>query len=483
MRRYFDTLGIVLLVSFVLVFGALAAGPAQKDQAKAQGLLPEKLRGPGVFPDNFFNSRIIYTGARGCTACHEDLYSLVKHLSPMLHVAAPTTYGKQDDVRTCLPCHRLAGPLTGPKLGDIMHASHYNNIEFGKKYNGNCFSCHATDTKGNLVLFDEVKYDATFGGFIDPNSEPTMKWVKGRGFPKGHMTGFDMDKDMKGSISFSQNVITDMKDAFKVINFNLPDLKPDTYKLTVKGMVKTEKTYTLVDLQRKPQVEITATKTCFVNGIGGTMISNLKYSGVALKSILDEVGVQPEANIVKLDGVDGWGFPFSLDLLTQRGAILGIAVNGQDFPLDQGYPVVVIIPGEGGASWVKHLGVIELSRAPEKEIPIASKDHPDNPNEIQVNAGFLVPPKDGTEVKAPVHLEGWAFSWNGEPVKAVLFSGDYGKTWRHYKVPEPVDPYRWVYWKFDWYPPAAGRYLLKVKAVTTSGKQQPKEDNLVLVVK
>ena len=394
----------------------------------------------------------------------------------MKHIVAPIPYGKREHVDYCIACHQFGAERAGPKLADIIHASHYNN-----EFNGNCFSCHAINTKGAFVLFDDVKYDATFGGFVVPNVDATIEWVKKRGFPTGHMIGFDMDKDMQGTMSLSQDVVTELKDVFGLVNFELPQIERDSHTLTVKGMVEAEATYTLADLQRKPQTEVAVTKTCLTNPIGGAYIANLQFSGVAFDSILQEVGVRPGANVVKFTGADGWHRTSSLDLLKKRGAILAMAVNGEDLPAELGDPVVLVIPREGGATWVKWVDTVEILEVPEDRIPPASKDYTDRL--VKVNSGFLVPPRDGTEVEGPVRLEGWAYSWGQEPIKAVLLSGDYGKNWRTFEVPEPVDPHRWVYWKFEWDPPASGRYLLKVKSVTTGGKEQPKEDNLVLVVK
>lgn len=158
---------------------------------------PESLEGSGAFPDNYFTSDILHTGSRGCLSCHADLYSLIKNLGPTLHVASHSTYGKQDDILDCKTCHDVADNLTGPKLADIMHASHWNNELFEDTYNGSCWSCHVIDTDGEMALWDAVKYDASLAGFPNATSDGVISWQKARGFETGNMIGFDMVEDLE----------------------------------------------------------------------------------------------------------------------------------------------------------------------------------------------------------------------------------------------------------------------------------------------
>jgi hypothetical protein len=157
---------------------------------------PDSLKGSGAFPDNYFTSNILHTGARGCSACHADMYSLIKNLSPDLHVASHPTYGKQDDILDCKTCHDVATNLTGPKLADIIHSAHENNELFTDTYKGNCWSCHAVNTKNEMVLWETVKYDAALAGFPDATNDDVITWQKARGFENGNMVGFNLVSDL-----------------------------------------------------------------------------------------------------------------------------------------------------------------------------------------------------------------------------------------------------------------------------------------------
>ena len=64
-----------------------------------------------------------------------------------LFPAEDTFLDKNLTYKDCEPCHRAHGKLTGPYLGDLIHASHYGNEQFVAA-NGNCWSCHAMNSAG-----------------------------------------------------------------------------------------------------------------------------------------------------------------------------------------------------------------------------------------------------------------------------------------------------------------------------------------------
>lgn len=171
--------------------------PDQVSNPMARMNSPESLDGSGVFPDNYYTADILHTGARGCMSCHADLYGLVKNLSPTLHVASPPTYGKPDDIKYCLVCHGIAGPLTGPKLSTVIHSMHNNNDLFVDAYEGDCWSCHAINTDGEMVLWDTIKFNASASGYPDANADDVLVWLQMRGFESGNPIGFDVLDDLE----------------------------------------------------------------------------------------------------------------------------------------------------------------------------------------------------------------------------------------------------------------------------------------------
>jgi hypothetical protein len=157
---------------------------------------PESLEGSGVFPDNYFTSDILKTGSRGCLSCHADIYGLVVNMNPIIHPVSYPTYGKTDDIEDCIECHKLAGALGGPSLINSMHSMHMNSTLFEDTYQGSCWSCHALDADGEMVLWDMVKFDAYLAGYNDSTSDGVIQWTVDTGYEKGNMIGFDMVSDL-----------------------------------------------------------------------------------------------------------------------------------------------------------------------------------------------------------------------------------------------------------------------------------------------
>lgn len=287
---------------------------------------------------------------------------------------------------------------------------------------------------------------------------------------------------MSGTISFSQKLITNPDDFYTLINYNVRDITPDEYLLTVTGDVEADSEYSLADLQAMDQVTHRATKTCVINPVGGTEIYNTEHTGVDLISFLEAAGMKEGANAIYAEAYDGWNWTQSIEALSASQAFLGLTMNGEDLAAHHGYPVTLGIPGEPGAEWVKYLQKIEVLTLAEEDLPKPLYEEFSVPFTCyHVNAGFLQPTHDGMETTSPVHIEGWAFSWPRLAVDKIMFSADYGKTWNEYEVPASMDPNQWVYWNIEWTPPGPGHYLLKVKAQSGDVVQQ-REDNVVIVV-
>jgi DMSO/TMAO reductase YedYZ molybdopterin-dependent catalytic subunit len=141
-----------------------------------------------------------------------------------------------------------------------------------------------------------------------------------------------------------------------------PAIAPDDWSLRIHGMVDREITLTYDELLRRPRREMWMTLNCVSNPVGGPLISNAWWSGVSLKALLEEAGVQPGADAVKQTSDDGWtcGTPLAA-LLDGRGAMLAYAMNGEPLPIEHGFPVRTLVPGLYGyvsaTKWVRQIEV------------------------------------------------------------------------------------------------------------------------------
>ena len=184
-------------------------------------------RTSGNFNDTFSTTDMLNAGNRGCNACHEDLWDVMNMKDGYNHILTHVGYDKALTYQDCEPCHRGHTTLTGPYLGDLLHAAHYGSEQFVEA-NGNCWSCHAMDSAGSqgdyqFMLWDDFYDSPALGGYPNiANDETTRYWLSVRGKDSSDAIGFnnrmDTEQNPTISVSFAQDV-TDHEDVFIVNNW------------------------------------------------------------------------------------------------------------------------------------------------------------------------------------------------------------------------------------------------------------------------
>ena len=97
-------------------------------------------------------------------------------------------------------------------------------------------------------------------------------------------------------------------------------------------------------------------------------MGNARWRGVPLKAVLDRAGVQAGSRQVTFNGLDEPVLPdtpdfvkaLDLDHARDGEVMIAYAMNGQDLPWLNGFPVRLVVPGYYGTYWVKHLNEITV---------------------------------------------------------------------------------------------------------------------------
>ena len=309
---------------------------------------------------------------------------------------------------------------------------------------------------------------------------------------------------------FDESIITP-NDAF-FVRYHLAgiplSIDPDTFKLEIGGNVDKPLILSLKDLKGMPHHEIVAVNQCSGNSRGfldprvpggqlanGAM-GNARWTGVLLKTILNIAGVQAGAKEVTFEGLDKPLLPstpdfakaLDIDHARDGEVMLAFAMNGQDIPWLNGYPLRLVVPGHYGTYWVKHLNKITVIDSvfdnfwmktayripdnacacvppggkPEKTVPIGR---------LNVRS-FITNLQYGSRIRAGDTLvRGIAFD-GGSGIREVALSIDMGKTWGSTMLGQDLGKYSFRPWQTR-VKLAPGTRTLMVRATSMSGEVQP----------
>lgn len=462
----------------------------------------------GMFADTYYNTELLNTGNRGCNACHTNLFDVMDlNEDGFEHIMVSTGFDKNGTYKDCEPCHRTHQMLTGPYMGDIVHASHYSNETFVAA-NGNCWSCHAVNSEGaegeyQFVLWDDFMESSAVGGYPTAATDlGTRDWALSRGFSGGYLTSMSVESDPQIEVSFKQEA-TPTEDVFIVNNWG-PEVTgkgvgENTFKIegedetfdwdavnseenavTITG-VNNPQSFTKADLEAMPQTEFTMNLACGTNGNGGCLTANVPMTGVSMEYIIELCGGLVEGNnAVMPEAWDGWvamNMPLDASIYT-HDAYLVTKQYGQDLTPDQGAPIMIASKGGAGVTQVKHVKSINFMQA---ENPFSQ------PGQLTINGMWYQNNGATYKLGDPIELSAAVYSFNRQvgDIQTVSFSFDKGQTWIDFDMADEIegyDPYQWTQATISWTPSGAGSYQIMAQASTADGTQMKDPISLFVVV-
>ncbi|HZB92258.1 MAG TPA: molybdopterin-dependent oxidoreductase [Stellaceae bacterium] len=292
------------------------------------------------------------------------------------------------------------------------------------------------------------------------------------------------------------------------------EVKVESFRLDVHGHVNQALSLSLDDIQKLPQVQLAAVNQCSGNSRGyflprvaggqwsnGAM-GNARWTGVLLKDVLDRAGIKPGAVDVRFRGMDDPVVPnapafmksLAIDHARDGEVMLAYAMNGQQLPLLNGFPLRLVVPGWYSTYWVKMLKEIEVLDQPDTnywmstaytipDTPYASI-HPGQTGVKLVPINRMPPRSFITNIKPgdPVYAgraslaRGIAFG-GASGVARVDFSADGGTSWQATQLGKDEGKYSFRLWQIGFTLPAKGDYLLMVRCTNADGMVQPNAPN------
>jgi hypothetical protein len=263
-----------------------------------------------------------------------------------------------------------------------------------------------------------------------------------------------------------------------------------------------------------PRVELAAVNQCSGNSRGfyqprvpgaqwanGAM-GNALWAGVRLKDVLDRAGVKPGAVQVRIRGLDEpvvEGAPhfmksLAIDHARDGEVMIAYAMNGEQLPLLNGFPLRLVVPGWYATYWVKMLSDIEvldqpdtnywtktaytIPDTPRADIKPGQTGVPVVPINRMVPRSFVTSIGAGANLPAgkPAPLRGIAFGGDCG-VSAVDVSIDGGMSWQPAQLGPDQGQYGFRAWDTKITPPSPGQLAVAVRCTNAKGEAQPGTPN------
>jgi len=261
-------------------------------------------------------------------------------------------------------------------------------------------------------------------------------------------------------------------DQFYRIDINLlpPKVDAATWRLAINGLVSKPAQLSLNEIVARSSVTQALTMSCISNYVGGDLISSNYWTGVRLKDLLVEVGLQPDAAAISITASDGFYESLPLAEAMDERTLLVYAMNGQALTPDHGFPLRIYIPNHYGMKqpkWITQLQVTnQLGAGYWVDRGWSQSATPQTLSTIDT----VIADKAAIAASGMMPLGGIA--WAGlRGISKVEVQID-GAAWIEAGLRNPtLSPLTWVEWRYDW-KPSAGTHQVRVRATDGDGALQ-----------
>ena len=293
---------------------------------------------------------------------------------------------------------------------------------------------------------------------------------------------------------------------YLLVHFDIPAIDPSNWRLHIGGSVRHPVELTLDDVKRRPRVTTAVTMECAGNGRARLLprpisqpwlveaVGTAEWTGTPLRSLLEGVGIEPDAVEVLFTGADhgiekgnehDYERSLTLDDARRGEVLLAYEMNGRPLEPQHGAPLRLLVPGWYGMTSVKWLVRIDALTKPFDGYQQttaywykqSAKEKGEPVTRIKPRA-LMAPPgfpdfltRSRIVERGRVELAGRA--WSGmAKICRVQVSVD--GVWSDAALGPPVGDFAWRPWSFSW-EATAGEHVLGCRAFDEAGNEQPLE--------
>ncbi len=242
--------------------------------------------------------------------------------------------------------------------------------------------------------------------------------------------------------------LTANEDFYRIdINTLSPNVSQEDWSLEVSGLFDNPQNLNLEDLMEFSPTTQTITLGCISNPVGGDLIGTSNWTGLRLRDLLEELGLQPEAKSLVIEASDGFFETVLLTDMLDARTLLVYGMNGQTLPKDHGFPLRIYIPDRYGMKqpkWITKITAVEDE--PEGFWVVRGWSKEARPQIVSVidNVAVDQPTADNL---IPIGGIAWAGDRGIIKVELRFDRGEWIET--TLRVP-PLSPLTWIQWRYNW---------------------------------
>ena len=285
---------------------------------------------------------------------------------------------------------------------------------------------------------------------------------------------------------------TPAADLFVLAHLGIPEVRAETWSLRVDGLVEAPLELSFDELLRRPKRVVETVHQCAGSPLEPTVptrrIANVRWAGVDLRELLEEVEVRSTATHLWAYGLDHGEFAGAqqdyylkdvpLSRLEEGDVLIAYELNEEPLSAKHGFPARLVVPGFFGTNSVKWLSRLQLAGARAKSLfttrfyndTVPESDGTKPVWEIAPESIIVSPAPDSSLPAGDTEIWGWA--WSAGDVGAVEVSTDGGLAWHKAQL-ETRSQRSWQRFSYKWSARQSGTQELLCRATDTQGARQP----------
>lgn len=342
-----------------------------------------------------------------------------------------------------------------------------------------------------------LKPGANFSNYGQPSvyEKDIIRWISANPNVPGNGVSWTPLEELQGTIT--PNGLH-----YERHHNGVPDINPSTHEILIDGLVDKPLTFSIDALKRYPQT----TKICFIECGGNSnagwrsspiqsaagyvhgLVSNAEWTGVPLRLLLNECGIQAEAKWAIAEAADGASLNVSIPVeKLLDDAMLALYQNGERLRPENGYPVRLLLPGWEGivnVKWLRQLKLVEQPAMTRDETAQYTDLLPSGKARqfsftMQAKSLITSPSAGMTLPDNPGIYQVTGLAWSGKgKISKVEVSADGGDSWVEAELHYPVLDKAFTRFSLPWQ--WQGQYaVLQSRATDETGYQQPTRQALI----